>query len=185
MDNQRVFVWAALALVLWLNYITWQRDYAPAPIAPGCGDRALHDSGATRQRHIARRCQRTTATPQPRQPTAAPRRPSKPVDTAAGEPADDSRHDRRAVDGHQHARRRARARRSAQVSEGEESARRSGAAVQCDDPGLFVARSGLRAADNAPQPTHLAIFRSEANEYRLQAGEAKLTVPLTWTEGRV
>src|SRR4029453_10925744 len=35
MDNQRVFVWAALALVLWLNYTTWQRDYAPqaAPVA--------------------------------------------------------------------------------------------------------------------------------------------------------
>src|SRR5690606_588209 len=32
MDNQRVFVWAALALVLWLNYLAWQRDYAPAPV---------------------------------------------------------------------------------------------------------------------------------------------------------
>src|SRR4051794_40600016 len=31
MDNQRVFTWAALALVLWLNYLAWQRDYAPAP----------------------------------------------------------------------------------------------------------------------------------------------------------
>ena len=36
MDNQRIFVWAALALVLWLNYLAWQRDYAPppAPAAP-------------------------------------------------------------------------------------------------------------------------------------------------------
>src|SRR5690606_40087022 len=34
MDNQRVFVWAALALVLWLNYVAWQRDYAPPPTAP-------------------------------------------------------------------------------------------------------------------------------------------------------
>src|SRR5262245_57536028 len=34
MDNQRVFIWAALALVLYLNYMTWQRDYAPqaAPV---------------------------------------------------------------------------------------------------------------------------------------------------------
>src|SRR5262245_37211732 len=35
MDNQRVFIWAALAVLLWLNYTTWQRDYAPqaAPVA--------------------------------------------------------------------------------------------------------------------------------------------------------
>src|SRR5215475_3837417 len=34
MDNQRVFIWAALAMLLWLNYQTWQRDYAPkaAPV---------------------------------------------------------------------------------------------------------------------------------------------------------
>jgi YidC/Oxa1 family membrane protein insertase len=50
-------------------------------------------------------------------------------------------------------------------------------------PPVYVARSGLRAADNVPQPNHLATFRSEANEYRLKAGEAKLTVPLTWSEG--
>src|SRR5690606_8297856 len=37
MDNQRVFIWAALALVLWLNYLAWQRDYPPEPVsaAPG------------------------------------------------------------------------------------------------------------------------------------------------------
>src|SRR6185436_18188267 len=34
MDNQRVFIWAALALVLYLNFMAWQKDYAPAPIAP-------------------------------------------------------------------------------------------------------------------------------------------------------
>ena len=48
---------------------------------------------------------------------------------------------------------------------------------------LYVARSGLRAADNVPQPNHLATFRSEASEFQLQAGEAKLVVPLTWSEG--
>src|SRR5262245_31155359 len=31
MDNQRVFIWAALALVLYFNFITWQKDYAPPP----------------------------------------------------------------------------------------------------------------------------------------------------------
>src|SRR5262245_1169664 len=31
MENQRIFVWAALGLLLWLNYLAWQRDYAPPP----------------------------------------------------------------------------------------------------------------------------------------------------------
>src|SRR5438128_2422156 len=28
--NPRVFIWIALALVLWLNWEAWMRDYAPA-----------------------------------------------------------------------------------------------------------------------------------------------------------
>ena len=31
MDNQRLFIWAALAFVLYLNYAAWQSDYAPPP----------------------------------------------------------------------------------------------------------------------------------------------------------
>src|SRR5687768_13827511 len=34
MDNQRVFIWAALALVLYLNFMAWQGDYAPKPPPP-------------------------------------------------------------------------------------------------------------------------------------------------------
>src|SRR5688572_15404389 len=33
-ENQRVLVWAALGLLLYLNYITWQHDYAPPPSLP-------------------------------------------------------------------------------------------------------------------------------------------------------
>ena len=55
MDNQRVFVWAALALVLWLNYITWQRDYAPARRAPA---RRSADSAANGSRCRATLCRR-------------------------------------------------------------------------------------------------------------------------------
>src|SRR5689334_15023967 len=29
--NPRVFVWIALAAVLWLNWEAWMRDYAPTP----------------------------------------------------------------------------------------------------------------------------------------------------------
>src|SRR5262245_36550369 len=34
MANQRIFLWVALALILWLNYQAWMRDYhPPAPPA--------------------------------------------------------------------------------------------------------------------------------------------------------
>ena len=32
MDNQRIFIWAALGLVLFMNYQAWQHDYAPPPV---------------------------------------------------------------------------------------------------------------------------------------------------------
>src|SRR4030095_8075248 len=33
MASQRIFLWSALALVLWLNYQAWMHDYPP-PVAP-------------------------------------------------------------------------------------------------------------------------------------------------------
>ncbi len=31
MDNQRIFLWIALALIFWLNYQAWMTDYGPQP----------------------------------------------------------------------------------------------------------------------------------------------------------
>ena len=32
MDNQRLLVWAAFGVLLWLAYQTWMQDYGPAPV---------------------------------------------------------------------------------------------------------------------------------------------------------
>ena len=32
-NNPRFYLWLALAVVLWLNYTTWQRDFPPLPAA--------------------------------------------------------------------------------------------------------------------------------------------------------
>ncbi len=32
MDNQRLLVWAAFGVLLWLTYQTWMQDYGPAPV---------------------------------------------------------------------------------------------------------------------------------------------------------
>ncbi len=44
---------------------------------------------------------------------------------------------------------------------------------------LFVAQSGLQAGD-APAPTHHADFTAERDAYRLEEGQERLEVPLTW-----
>jgi YidC/Oxa1 family membrane protein insertase len=33
MDNQRLLVWAAFGVLVWLTYQTWMQDYGPAPVA--------------------------------------------------------------------------------------------------------------------------------------------------------
>ncbi len=52
------------------------------------------------------------------------------------------------------------------------------------EPDYHVARSGLRALNGRPEPTHLATFASAASEYRLAPGAQELRVPLTWTDGQ-
>src|SRR5690606_4361787 len=51
-------------------------------------------------------------------------------------------------------------------------------------PGIFVARSGLRALGRASEPTHQAIFEADATEYSLAEGADELVVPLKWADGQ-
>ena len=53
-----------------------------------------------------------------------------------------------------------------------------------DEATFSVVRSGLRAADGRPEPTHLATFTTPRTEYRLEPGARELRVPLTWTDGQ-
>ena len=47
-------------------------------------------------------------------------------------------------------------------------------------PNIFVAQSGLRTPDGE-EPTHHARYTAEQSEYRLQAGQSELSIPLRWT----
>jgi YidC/Oxa1 family membrane protein insertase len=182
MDNQRIFVWAALALVLWLNYTTWQRDYAP-PIAPAAAQPAGASGSAPAPDTLpALPSGDASSTPTPTHSAATPTPQQQPVEAA----------DNKASVVHV----------TTDVLSMDISTR-GGELVRADllkyplvknrpdvpvrlfspTPPIYVARSGLRAADNKPEPNHQAIYRSESSDYKLQAGEAKLTVPLTWSEG--
>ncbi|HEY0684444.1 MAG TPA: membrane protein insertase YidC [Steroidobacter sp.] len=179
MDNQRVFIWAALALVLYLNFITWQKDYAPAPVAPAPTAQTQSANGSTAppaNETLPDLPSATTDAPSP--PTSAPSANSEP---AAGNAAV--------------------IRVQTDVLSLDISTR-GGELIRADllkyplqknrpdvpvrlfnpQPPLYVARSGLRAADGRAEPTHQAIFQSAANEYTLAAGQKELLVPLTWTD---
>lgn len=179
MDNQRVFIWAALALVLWLNYSTWQSDYAPPrpvtgatspPLTAPATDRAAQALPELPADQSAPPTAATVAAPAPG--TAASRAPtirvttdvlSLDISTRGGELV------------------RAELPKYPKVKNQPDVPVRL---FNTDRQGLFVARSGLRAADQRAEPTHLATFAAAEKDYRLGSGAARLEVPLQWTDGQ-
>jgi YidC/Oxa1 family membrane protein insertase len=168
MDNQRLFVWLALLLVLYLNYMAWQADYGT--IAP-----------AAQTEIVAPQADGSDTLPAlPAQGDAPPTVPgAQPRPTAETAPTIRVRTDVLDL----------------------EISTRGGDLVradllqypkvknQPDNPvrlfnteNLYAARSGLRFAERSQEPTHLATFAAEAQEYTLQPGQSKLEVPLTWTD---
>lgn len=55
MQNPRIFLWIALALVFWLNYEAWMRDYAPAPATAVAANTGGSEKvgAATKQRDLS------------------------------------------------------------------------------------------------------------------------------------
>jgi YidC/Oxa1 family membrane protein insertase len=189
MDNPRIYLWIALALLAWLNLVQWNRDFGRPAGA------AITDTGAP-------------STPAPNAAPADGGLPSLPAApsasptaaegiTTGGNPAS-------AVAG------------SGQA--GDQAPRvhvvtdvldidlslQGGDIVRADllryprdkSPGspavrlleleagdYGVIRSGLRAAAGRAEPTHLVRYQSGAADYRLAPGAQELRVPLTWTDG--
>jgi YidC/Oxa1 family membrane protein insertase len=180
MDNQRIFVWAALALVLWINYTTWQRDYAPPPAAPGATP-----STATQNTPPADTLpELPSQTATLNSPTATPApSPEQPVDTEKKASVVRVVTDVLSLDISTRGGELTRADllKYAQVKNRPDVPVRLFSA----QPPVYVAQSGLRAADKRPEPNHLAIYQSAASEYRLKPGESQVVVPLTWSEGGI
>ncbi len=181
MDNQRIFVWAALALALWLNYVAWQRDYAPPPpAAPAVAQGTQPGAAAPASQNVLPDLPSTEAVEPGSEASVDGAPPSAPVATAPAAPTIRVVTDVLSMD----------------------ISTRGGDLIRADllkyplvknqpdvpvrlfnptDP-LYIARSGLRAADQRPEPTHQVMYQSASNEYRLLAGASKLSVPLTWSD---
>jgi YidC/Oxa1 family membrane protein insertase len=184
MDNKRLFIWGALAFVLFLNYRAWMTDHAPTA-EPAT-------ASATSQ-----------AVPAPGQATAvqAPLGDAVPTLDSATTPASSTGN----------AAGTAPAAAAATTDTVHvltdvldvEISLIGGDLIRADlplyplhknEPGvpvrlfntgtpetLFVLESGLASADPAAAPNHHAHFSSAAREYRLTAGADQLAVPLTWS----
>jgi YidC/Oxa1 family membrane protein insertase len=181
MDNPRIYIWIGVAMLLWMNVIQWNRDYgAPAPAA------------STQTNAPA------AAPASNGQLPALPTEPSKPAAATVSTPAAPGVEPAPATGQQPHVRV------VTDVLDLDVSLQ-GGTLDRADllkypvnktkdsppmrllttsDTTYQVARSGLRAAGGRAEPTHLAIFRAAAQEYRLAPGTQELRVPLTWTDGQ-
>lgn len=195
-NNPRIFLWGALALVLFADYNAWMSDYpapaaAPTQIQAEGGERSGHAAAPANE--LANRVpEAPSASPaasgSPPAGTAAPASaaaspasepPASAADVAASAPLVHVRTDVLDL----------------------EISTRGGTLVQADllqyprvkgeatpvrlenDDGplsLYELESGLAGPGSGPYPTHLALLSSAQDRYTLDGG-TQLRVPLTWT----
>src|SRR5690348_11739824 len=89
-NNPRFYLWLALAVVLWLNYTTWQHDYPPHPVVQttASGETAPAKQPSSLANSIPQAQQSGTASSTPPAATPAPPPPPPPpTSAAAGIPA--------------------------------------------------------------------------------------------------
>jgi len=182
MDNQRAFVWIALAVVLWLNFDAWQKQFGRSeqPALPSATVTNSSTSPAASSDSLPP-LPTVTETPTPNQVAPDPGALETPK-------AADARKIRVFTD----------------VLDIDIGTR--GGELQRADllkypkvknqpnnpvrmfttaPGqVFVARSGLQSEANRAQPSNSAVFEAGADEYRWKPTDQQLEVPLTWTDGQ-
>jgi YidC/Oxa1 family membrane protein insertase len=184
MDNSRLLVWAAFGLMLWFTYQAWVQDYGPGPVPqaePAAQRAATHPGDEPAGENAA------DLPALPEDDAAAPQLETEPGVPAASARADDGDVIRVTTD----------------VLDLEISTR--GGTLQKavlprypvakDQPDVLVQllsptmpdfgliQTGLRTANEGPEPNHLAEFSSDSTEYSLD-GRDELLVSLTWSDGR-
>ena len=189
--NLRAILWATLAMALFMNYVTWMRDYPPAPppavagspgsTAPGSGaapalgsaapalsaPAALHPAPLAPAAGAA-----ANAAPMAIGSTLAPAAPVVEVLT-------DVLDVRISLQGGELTRADLLA---YPLVKGEPKPVRL--LNRDSDESLFVLQSGLAGAADKTMPTHLATYTAALNEFRLAPGQTELRVPLSWTDGQ-
>ncbi|MEX0431471.1 membrane protein insertase YidC [Spiribacter insolitus] len=170
MDNQRLFLLVALALVMLLIWTTWQQDYGPAPATQTAAEAPVESTPPATGTAPA-----TDTTPQASAPA---REPGGGADASAFTDAEVVKVQTDLFEI-------AIPLRGGNIRE----ARLRQYTVSEDDPALFrllrpadplfVAQSGL-VADGGEAPDHNARWQATAEQYSLDAGQDVLEVPIRW-----
>jgi YidC/Oxa1 family membrane protein insertase len=189
--NLRLYLWAALAMLLFYDYQMWMRDYAPPPAAtpaanaaapsqaPGAGELGNH----------------VPEVPAPSTPGAAPASTGATAvpETAAGaaaapapSPAASLVHVRTDVLDIDISTRGGTLQRVDLLAYPKVKGEATPVRLENRDDAqsLYELQSGLTDSEGAEYPTHLANFASAKTDYSLD-GANELTVPLTWSAGGV
>ena len=184
MDNPRLYLWIALALLVWMNIIQWDRD---------SGARAPAAAVATNDSDPAAKPAAPGGSQLPALPAAADAAPGAPTAAAPAATAVAGANANApkvrvvtdvldldiSLQGGDLLR--------ADILQYPKDKKPGSPPVRLlstDDATFDVIRSGLRAADGRAEPTHLATYTAPAAEYRLAQGQQELRVPLTWTDGQ-
>ena len=179
MDNIRIFLWAGLALLLWMNFQTWQKDYLPVPVV----ERSLSNGESTTLPGLSGPVDDSSFDATlPEIPNAPAVDESPEVGAAVPVARQSLIHVQTDVldlqiDPH-----------GGDII----SAKLLGYPFRKDQPDipvtllnanvdeLFVFHTGLRALDGGPEANHLSTFTAERDEYILEDDSSELTVRLVW-----
>lgn len=183
--NARMFLWLGLVLVLWINFETWQRDYAQ-PASPTATVAPSSSATSSLGSRIPQAAPPTT--PPASTPTTAPAAAASVaaaasnVLTTALEPAREIRVRTDVLD--------------------LDISLRGGALVRAELPKypqvkgqdarvrllndgrerFYAIQTGLTDADGGAHPTHLATFETAQSSFALADGQDEIRVPLTWRD---
>jgi len=175
MDNLRLVLWVALGTLVWLCVQAWQADYAPPPVSPPAAEAPAPAPG------------NDGAPPSPAAdlPALSAEPPGAAAASLPSEATPSAGLVRVRTDTLELA---------IDLVGGElRDARLPQYPVAKDQPDvpvqllngatqdLFVLRSGLRAADGQPEPTHRETFTSPQMSFELPSEADELVVPLAWS----
>jgi YidC/Oxa1 family membrane protein insertase len=193
MRNLRGILWATLAMALFMNYITWMRDYPPAPAAASVPTPAAPAAGGPPALGSAAPALSAPVTP-PAPAHAAPLATTAASLPATGTPLSvgstlapagplvhvvtDVLDVRVGLEGGELTRADLLA---YPLVKGQPTPVRL--LNRDSDESLFVLQSGLAGAAGKSMPTHLALYSAPSYELRLAPGQAEVRLPLSWTDG--
>jgi YidC/Oxa1 family membrane protein insertase len=166
MNNLRVFLWLGLALLLWINFETWQRDYAPpVTVTPASTAQAASQAAVPQAAGGVSQTTTTTATSSVELPA---------TDEFIEVQTDVLRLQISLQGG---SIQRADLVRYPKVKNGSEPVRLMNADRTS---ALYLLQTGLTGPSDTVRPTHLTGYSAQQRQYRLESGTDELQVPLLW-----